>query len=169
MAGTKHFSRMNYNVLRGMRELLSHRQLSENEWVEIRTFFRNTCAFCGCEDSGNPRTGIVPDHLIATANHGEFCIGNVVPSCQDCNDHRGKKEWKSYILSRFGVESEVRINKITEYLKRYEYKLCNDPHEYLTNQETQEYLAVLEGWSSLWARARMLRDRINMRRMQNEI
>jgi acetone carboxylase gamma subunit len=48
MAGTKHFSRMNYNVLRGMRELLSHRSLSDLEWVEIRAFFGNTCAFCGC-------------------------------------------------------------------------------------------------------------------------
>lgn len=168
MAGTKHFSRMNYNVRRGMRELLSHRHLSDKEWIEIRDFFGNRCAFCGSEDSGNPRTGIVPDHLIATANHGEFCLGNVVPSCQYCNDHRGKKEWRQYMLSRFGNEAESRIGKIATYLSNYEYSVSDDPHEHLSNEETEEYLALLESWGSLWCRAQALRDRIIKRRRQGE-
>ena len=164
MAGTKHFSRMNYNVLRGMRELLSHRSLTSDEWVIVKEFFKNTCAFCGCDDTGNPRTGIVPDHLIPAVEHGEFCLGNIVPSCQDCNDHRGKKAWLAYLNTEFPGDAEFRINKIEGYLEKYPYKVSDDPHEYLTDEESEEYSNILKNWNEVWESARSLRDRINKRR-----
>ena len=128
MAGTKHFSRMNYHVKRGMRELLSHRTLSSSDWTEVRELFANECAFCGCEDTGNPRTGIVPDHLIPAVEHGESCLGNIVPSCQDCNDHRGKKEWRSYLLSEFTDDANDRIQKIEQYLLNSIFQFLNYLH-----------------------------------------
>lgn len=164
MAGTKHFSRMNYHVQRGMRELLSHRTMSKDEWNQIRKFFRNMCAFCGCEDTGNPRTGIVPDHLIPAVEHGENCIGNIVPSCQDCNDHRGKNEWRAYLLSEYSGDAEDRIKRIDEYLETYPYQLTDDPHEYITNEEAELYINLLEKWDEVWQQARRLRDQIKLRR-----
>lgn len=168
MAGTKHFSRMNYHVLRGMRELLSHRSLSDQEWELIKQYFDRTCAFCGCEDTRNPRTGIVPDHLVPAVEHGEFCLGNIVPSCQDCNDHRGKKDWRRYLESEFTDEAPSRIAKIEEYLVQYPYRVTDDPHEYLTDEESAEYSAILAAWNEVWASARSLRDRINRRRKHEE-
>lgn len=164
MAGTKHFSRMNYHVIRGMRELLSHRSMTNDEWAAIKEFFEHTCAFCGCDDTGNPRTGLVPDHLIPAVDYGEYCLGNIVPSCQDCNDHRGKKEWRAYLNTEFAGDSEFRISKIEEYLTKYPYKTTDDPHEYLTDNESAEYSKVLENWNVVWESARSLRDRINKRR-----
>lgn len=168
MAGTKHFSRMNYYVQRGMRELLSPRTLSESEWEEIKRFFGNLCSFCGCEDTGNPRTGLVPDHLIPAVEHGENCAGNIVPSCQDCNDHRGKKEWRNYLLTTFACDAEVKTNKIEEYLERYPYEIIDDPHEYLTDDESQRYTQLLEEWNEVWEKARVLRDNINDRRIRKK-
>jgi len=164
MAGTKHFSRMNYHVKRGMRELLSHRDLSNSEWIEIREFFGNVCAFCGCADTGNRRTGIVPDHLIPAVEHGENCIGNIVPSCQDCNDHRGKKEWRAYLQSEFTDDATTRINRIDQYLQQHPYELTDDPHEYLTDEETIVYQTILSEWNKVWEQARTLRDEISERR-----
>ena len=164
MAGTNHFSRMNYHVQRGMRELLSPRTLSNTEWEEIKSYFGNLCAFCGCEDNGNPRTGIVPDHLIPAVEHGEYCIGNIVPSCQNCNDHRGKKEWRNYLLSEFTKHAEARVSLIEKYLEQYPYETADDHYEYLTNEETEKYLKILEEWNGVWDKARALRDSINERR-----
>jgi len=169
MAGTKHFSRMNYHVQRGMRELLSHRTLSNSEWGEIKLFFGSLCAFCGCEDTGNPRTGIIPDHLIPAVDHGEICIGNIVPSCHDCNDHRGKKEWRNYLLTEFTNDAEARINRIKEYLEQYPYKITDDPHEYLTDEETEQYIKLLEKWNDVWEKSRVLRDHIIKRRKNEKI
>lgn len=164
MVGTKHFSRMNYHVQRGMRELLSDRSLSGNEWGMIRKFFENSCAFCGCQDTGNPRTGIVPDHLIPAVEHGENCIGNIVPSCQDCNDHRGKQDWRAYLKANFDEDSLSRIAKIEEYLSKYPYQVTDEPLEYLTEQEAKSYSAILSEWNKVWEDARSLRDHIKRRR-----
>jgi len=152
-----------------MRELLSHRTLSDADWDEIKKFFSYECAFCGCDDTGNPRTGIVPDHLIPAVEHGENCIGNIVPSCQDCNDHRGKKEWRSYLESEFTDDSEIRIRKIEQYLEKYPYSLSDDPHEYLDNKESDEYQKILSDWNVVWERARTLRDKIKARRNKEKI
>jgi len=168
MANTKHFSRMNYHVQRGMREVLSHRILTEKEWQFVKEFFDNKCAFCGCEDTGNPRTGIVPDHLIPVVHHGETCLGNIVPSCQDCNDQRGKNNWRDYLRSEFGDEAQSRIDKIDEYLSKHPYQVSEDPHEYLTDEESAEYLKILNDWDIIWQRARKLRDKINSRRTREK-
>jgi hypothetical protein len=151
-----------------MRELLSHRSLSDDDWAMIKQYFDNTCAFCGCEDTGNPRTGIVPDHLIPAVAHGEYCLGNIVPSCQDCNDHRGKKDWRIYLQSEFTDDAASRIGKIEEYLAQYPYQVTDDPHEYLTEQESSDYSAILSEWNEVWEKARSLRDRINQRRKNKE-
>ena len=164
MTGTRHFSRMNYHVQRGMRELLSPRALTDFEWNHIRDFFDNQCAFCGREDTGNPRTGIVPDHLIPAVKHGEYCIGNIVPSCQDCNDHRGKKDWRSYLLAEFNNDAEARVKRIEAYLEKHPYQIAEDPYEFVTYEETKLYLKILDDWDNVWEKARQLRDQIHKRR-----
>ena len=164
MPGTNHFSRMNYHVLRGMRELLSERKLSKNEWTTIRNFFNSTCAFCGCEDTGNPRTGIVPDHLIPAVEHGENCIGNIVASCQDCNDKRGKKNWRTFIQEQFPSESQSRIAKIEQYLALHPYSIPDSAHQHLTDEETSSYLEILNQWQLVWEKAVELRNAVKKRR-----
>lgn len=66
MSGTRHFSRMNYNVQRGLRELLNERFITKAQWRSILDFFSHRCAFCGIEHSGNNRP---QDNPLATARN----------------------------------------------------------------------------------------------------
>jgi len=90
MSGTQHFSRMNYHVRRGLREIVapSHK-IGKAHWAAIPEEFNHACAYCGVRGSAENR-GIVADHLIAVTEYGELVAGNTVPACQSCNDSRGK-------------------------------------------------------------------------------
>src|SRR5437879_1662472 len=112
MPGTRLFSRANYQVLRGFSELLTEHSLTRAEWRTVTDHFEQRCAFCGIEDTRNPRTGLVPDHLVAAKNFGAFCIGNVVPACHDCNDRRGKMDWREYLQRYHPMEALPRISTI---------------------------------------------------------
>src|SRR5438046_3437138 len=168
MAGTKMFSRMNYQVLRGFGELLSEATLTEREWQTIKRFFGGRCAFCNITDTGNPRTGIIPDHLIPARMFGALCLGNVVPACQACNDQRGKMDWKLYLRRFHAAAASKRIRKIQAYLVRYPYASLPDQHASLTTSERRTYGALLKSWHAIWKRAKRLRDRIACRRRKEK-
>ena len=165
--GTKLFSRINYQFQRGIRGLLSDKDLSREEWELIKSIFDNHCSFCGKPDTNNTRTGLIPDHLIPTTENGEFCIGNIVPTCHDCNDRRGSKNWKEYLISNFSKESNERISKIEEYLKKYNYHPIVHLGD-LTEKEETEYKNIVKEWEILWNRLRNLRDNIKNRRSNNK-
>jgi hypothetical protein len=161
--GNKFFSRINYQVQRGLRELLSERELSHAEWSLIKVRFGNRCAFCGIEDSGNPRTGLIPDHLVPTTENGEMCMGNIVPTCHDCNDKRGAKDWRSYLEANFPTFFVERSARIQSYLDEYNYSPPVDLSN-LTEVEATEYRNILVEWEILWNRMRELRDNVKSRR-----
>jgi hypothetical protein len=163
--GTRHFSRMNYNVQRGLRELLNERYISTAEWKAVLTHFDNRCAFCGVKHTGNNRTGLVPDHLIAAAQFGTLSLGNTIPACQDCNDHRGDAPWETYLRGRFAKEAKDRIARIKKHLGLHRYKPVSDPASILEPKELREYRSVLEAWNQIWKRACALRDAIKLRRL----
>jgi hypothetical protein len=161
---TRHFSRMNYHVQRGFREILNERYINALEWQTILGFFDNRCAFCGATHSGNSRTGIIPDHLIPASAFGELCIGNTVPACQDCNDRRGDGNWLSFLQRPSNAGRSARISRIRAYLRKYPCKPIREPAQSLSRHEHHEYLKLLRDWAVLWKRARDLRDRVDLRR-----
>jgi len=166
MAATKHFPRMNYLVKRGLRELLTRSFITPKEWSIILEFFNNRCAFCGIEHSGNNRTGLVPDHLIPAVKYGELCLGNAVPSCQDCNDKRGDRDWREYLNETNLSNKSKCMRQIDEYRRRYPYRPIKSPAQVLTVEEYSEYKRLLDTWKILWRDARFLRDKINKRRKE---
>jgi hypothetical protein len=155
---------MNYNVQRGLRELLNERYITTEEWKKVLAYFDNRCAFCSTKHTANNRTGLVPDHLIAAAQFGTLTLGNTVPACQDCNDHRGDAPWESYLEKRFPKEAPRRISRIKEYLVLHPYTPVSDPALILTPQELSEYRGLWGAWDALWKRACALRDAIKSRR-----
>ena len=156
---------MNYNVQRGLRELLNDRYITTAEWKKVLDYFDNRCAFCSIKHTGNNRTGLVPDHLIAAAQFGSLTPGNTVPACQDCNDQRGDAPWESYLRERFPKEAQRRIGRIKEYLTLHPYTPVSDPALILTPQELSEYRSLWDAWGTVWKRACALRDTIKSRRM----
>ncbi|MEF3313791.1 HNH endonuclease [Paenibacillus sp. GYB004] len=158
--GNRMFSRMNYQVVRGMRELITTHELSPTDWSSIKEIFEHHCAYCGIADTGDTRNGLVPDHLIPASLNGDYLIGNVVPACHDCNDRRGKKPWESWLRQNYPADAETRVITIVRYLQQYPYTPPERPEERLTEEERQEYESILSEWGHLWQRARALRDQI---------
>lgn len=162
--GTGMFSRMNYQVQRGMKELYLLRNLPQVEWEEIKTFFNRECAYCGTPDTGDSRNGLVPDHLIAVAENGDFVLGNVIAACHSCNDQRGKKPWRKWLEDKFLAEAPDRISKIESYLECYPYLPPAGPWDRLTESELTQYYSIMNDWQEIWLSALKLRDQVNARR-----
>ena len=160
---TSMFSRMNYQVERGMNELLSQRSLSKDQWETILNFFNNRRAFCGAEHTGNKRTGIIPDHLVPASQFGEMCIGNIVPACHTCNDTRGDKSWAEYLEKYPSNQRKLFSDQIRKYLKRYPYTPTKVPSDVLSEQEYIEFKRIKDAWAHLWKDALALRGRIGRR------
>ncbi|TKJ83783.1 hypothetical protein PaeCFBP13512_22465 [Paenibacillus sp. CFBP13512] len=158
--GTGMFSRMNYQVQRGMKEILTIRDLSMRDWHEIKNFFNNQCAYCGIEDTGDSRNGLVPDHLIPAVDYGDYVIGNVIPACHGCNDRRGKKNWEPWLVANYPTQAEQRVAVVKEYLNKFPYDHHLNPIEKLSPLDQQEYEAILKEWNIILNRAKNLRDKL---------
>jgi len=163
MAGTNHFSRIHYNFMRGLREIVAPRQkLNDEDWKVLLDRFDGRCAFCN-EPATKENRGIVADHLVAAAQFGELVLGNVVPSCQTCNDSRGNQDWREFISERFPEDAAYRIQRIQE---------CLDEHPYspvtldaaLNDDERIKYKEIEREWDALLRRAKALREQVNTRR-----
>lgn len=155
MPGTKHFGRMQYNVARGLREIVAPRQaLPAAQWKLVLMEFGGLCIFCGSPGTAANR-GIVPDHLIPVTRFGELILGNTVPACQTCNDARGERDWRPFLRSRFPGDAKAQIATVESHLKKYNYhpptlETALSPKEQLT------YQALHEEWQSLLKKAREL-------------
>ncbi len=163
MVGTKHFTRMQYHVARGLREILAPRQtMTRHHWEEIKREFDNLCVFCGAPGSRENR-GIVADHLIPVTQYGELVLGNTVPACQTCNDSRGDRDWRTFVASRFPNNPDAQVAKIEEYVARHPYQAVI-PTEILTPVEFENYEVLLSEWKAILVRAHELRNTVATRR-----
>ncbi|MDP3857945.1 MAG: HNH endonuclease signature motif containing protein [Stagnimonas sp.] len=163
MKGTQHFSRLGYNVRRGLREIVapSHK-IPKTAWLEVLNEFSQACAYCGAAASAENR-GIVPDHLVAVTDYGELVAGNTIPACQTCNDSRGNKDWREFIRNRYPMDAAVRIKKIEDHVQRHNYVACT-PETALAPQELSEYNEILVQWEQLLKRAQALQVSVAKRR-----
>ena len=91
-------------VIRNILSNLGEETLSENDWKNTKQYFANKCAYCGTEGL------LVIDHAVPInkAKLGEHRIGNLVPSCADCNNgkRKGGKDFIEYLSSQFSPVSE---------------------------------------------------------------
>ncbi len=167
MAGTSHFSRMQYHFNRGIREIVAPQQkLSDQAWNLLLQEFNNSCVYCGQVESKENR-GIVADHLVSVTAFGELVLGNSLPACQKCNDSRGKSDWREFLKNRYPGDVSAQISKIENHMAKYPYSPAH-PDVSLTKGERQEYEAIQADWETLIARARALRDAVVTRKMSEE-
>ena len=166
MAGTRHFPRMNYNVSRGLREIVaSSHQMTKEDWAETLQEFDGLCAFCGSAATAANR-GVVADHLIPVTDFGELVAGNTVPACQTCNDSRGNRDWRAFLQSRFANEAALRIAKIDAHVSKYNYS-PSSPERSLTPEELEEYRELFRQWDKLLARAKALQLAVAKRKTRD--
>jgi hypothetical protein len=163
MPGTKHFGRMQYNVARGLREIVAPRQtMSKVQWTRVLEEFGGLCVFCGSPGTRENR-GIVPDHLVPVTKYGELVPGNTVPACQTCNDSRGEKDWRPFLRSSFPGDAEGQISNVEAHVALHGYEPAR-LEAALSPSELHAYEHLLSQWEKLLDRARNLRDAANLRR-----
>lgn len=157
--GTKYFGRMDYNFNRGIKEIYTIHDLNKTEWLRIRNDFDNKCAFCGIDDTGNTRTGLVADHLIAAKDGGDYTFGNIVPACHTCNDTRGKKKWKQFMYDKFSENADSRIRKIDSYIRDKNYEPA-EPENRMNAEDLVTYQNLIRDWDDLLLRAKKLKLKV---------
>lgn len=166
MPGTRHFTRMQYNVARGLREIVAPRQtMRKAQWEQIKQEFGGRCIFCG-QAATKENRGIVPDHLIPVTRFGELVIGNTVPACQTCNDSRGERDWRPFLRERFPGDAGAQVARVEAYLYRHPYHPPS-PEEALSDGELKDYQTLLKEWDSMLQRARRLQAVVEERRKKH--
>lgn len=167
MVGTRMFGRIGSVFLRGFREIYLRSNLADEEWVSIKAQFDGSCCYCGVPDTGNPRTGLVPDHAIPAAKGGELIMGNVLPACHACNDQRGAKPWEEYLPLRLTGESQgtidARRDKIRAFLAPISYR-PPEPEDRLAPEQAKRYRALQGKFRMLLAEVRALYAEANPKR-----
>ncbi len=163
MPGTKHFTRMHYNVSRGLREIVAPNQtMPKAQWKRVLDEFGGLCVFCGSPGTAENR-GIVPDHLIPVTHFGELVLGNTVPACQSCNDSRGEKDWRLFMHSIYPGDAERQITTVEAHVAHHAYQPPTLEIA-LAPEEQETYAELFQTWEELLKKARVLHESAQHRR-----
>jgi hypothetical protein len=110
---------------RAIQEGLGRRQFRMPEVERAIAFFGEplTCVFCG----GDRVT--LWEHLVAVARGGETVLGNMVPSCQPCNDSKHHKRFDEWLTQRAARNPDApgagdvaeRIARLRSYAEEFGY------------------------------------------------
>ena len=128
-------------VERAIKEACSRREVGQSEIQEIIQYFCNErleCVYCGSPEVKRW------DHLLPISKGGETVIGNIVPSCQRCDDSKRDEYFKDWIKSdnkcspksRGVKDISERIKKIEAYMNKYSYQV-QELEDRLTKKERQ--------------------------------
>ena len=87
---------------------LSH-TLTITQWLNIKLFFNNKCAYCGKE------LPLEQEHFKPLTNGGEYTINNIICSCKSCNCSKGTKEFNMW-YPKYKYFSKTREKLILKFL-----------------------------------------------------
>ena len=103
------------NIQTNLRRARKCRLLSNltlDQWVEIKNYFNNKCAYCGKEFP------LEQDHFIPLSKGGEYSKSNIIPACRSCNASKNTKNFFEW-YPKYRYYSKKREKLILEYM---EYK-----------------------------------------------
>ncbi len=145
-----------YQLKRSIIESTLDDHYTENDHKDALDFFGG-CAFCG------NKTTTRMDHLIPVFKFGDFIRSNVVPSCQECDDSKGQKDYQDWMrnstspksLRNRGISKEIieqRIRIIEKWQGSYRAK----SEKQLFGQHHDQYIEILKKMDQLCIKARQL-------------
>ena len=99
-------------LVRNILSNLGNESFSEDDLNKTKEYFSNKCAYCGTE------TDLHLEHAIPINKEclGEHRLGNIVPSCNNCNSLKGGKSYKEFL-----GDNAVVIDKIEQYMESRNY------------------------------------------------
>jgi HNH endonuclease len=94
--------------------------ITDRHLRSAKDFFGNRCAYCG-EEKELHFDHAVPINKTALGQHR---VGNLVPSCGNCNQKKGQRDFREYLKD--DPNGDIKIAKILEYMERHNYLPLND-------------------------------------------
>ena len=132
-------------VIRNILSNLGEESFNKNDWQETKAIFGNQCAYCGAEGS------LVMEHAIPINKKalGEHRLGNLVPSCKQCNAAKADRDYRDFLSN-----DPDRIQKIDAYMEKCNYVPLGENDQVKTILErayedvgkvAERYIAILNG------------------------
>jgi hypothetical protein len=90
--------------------------ITDRHLREARKIFKNKCAYCG-EIKELHFDHAVP---INKTSLGQHRVGNLVPSCAECNQRKGQKDFRQFLSQE--TDSESKIATILKYMDDHGYR-----------------------------------------------
>ncbi|TKF32276.1 HNH endonuclease [Vibrio kanaloae] len=99
-------------LVRNVLSNLGSEQFSEEDWLETKAYFNHKCAYCG------EAKELVTEHAIPINKVylGEHKLGNLVPSCKECNSSKASKDFREFLDG-----SDDKIAVIESYMDKQNY------------------------------------------------
>lgn len=91
-------------------------EFGKEEWERCKTFFDNSCAYCGVSQEDHMNAYSQDLHKEHSDPKGSNGIDNCVPSCRSCNSSKRDKHfliWYNEKNNRYSIE---RMRKILQWL-----------------------------------------------------
>lgn len=104
-------------VIRFILSKLGQEVFDEDDWKTTKSYFDNRCAYC-CA-----LTDLEMDHAIPInkTKLGEHRLGNVIPSCKNCNRDKNHRDFVEYL-----GDDQEKIARIQSYMKDRKYVPLGD-------------------------------------------
>lgn len=102
--------------------------LSKREWHEIKSFFSNSCAYCGITEREHiDRVGerLHQEHFLSVGSGGEYTHNNIIPSCKSCNSSKGENLFSEWYpnYEHYSERKEDKILRFLGYNEKQEQQL----------------------------------------------
>jgi hypothetical protein len=131
------------SVVRNILSKIGEESFNETDWHAAQAYFSNRCVYC------DEQKELVCDHAIPInkTNLGEHRIGNLVPSCKECNEKKGgNKDFRAFLEG-----NGQKIDRILEYMLIKNYVPMGDNKKVKTILELahKEVAAVAERYIAI--------------------
>ncbi len=100
--------------IRNILSSLSPKQFNEQDWIATKKDFENHCIYCKKQSKTLTKDHAIP---INKDSLGEHRLGNIVPSCNECNKLKGDKHFETFLKG-----DDTKIDLIKAYMDSKNYE-----------------------------------------------
>jgi len=165
---TGSFAYAKYQLRRSILENALEKNLTTKDYEDALEFFGG-CAFCGAKQA--PRK----DHLIPVIHCGDFVRRNVVPACQKCDDSKGQKGYREWMLnsnSRRSLKArgftDEQIRKRIRLIEKWQSGYKAKTEAELFGKDYPTYQQILRKMGKLCEESKQMIDRVKSKNRKPE-
>ncbi|WP_162012511.1 HNH endonuclease [Streptococcus sp. S784/96/1] len=92
--------------------------LTEQEWIDTKVYFDNSCAYCGMTEKEHlelMHEQLHHEHVVSLESGGSYSKRNIVPACRMCNCSKAGHDFEIWYRS-FKFYNPVREDRILRHI-----------------------------------------------------